>query len=173
MLEKNFFAIIFNIILLRGFIVHEIKLNHYVDTVIYSVDMIIKNLKSELKHKVDNLNLGITGEQFVVLDTISYYKNIYPQKLSDILMKDKSNTTRMIKILTDKGLISKEVGKSNNRLVYKLNITSAGQKLVDDNMPKIKKYITELFVNITDEEIALLHSMSGKFEKALTQNVKN
>lgn len=150
----------------------EIKLNHYVDTVIYSVDMIIKNLKAELKHKVDNLNLGITGEQFVVLDTVAYYKNIYPQKLSEILMKDKSNTTRMIKILVDKGLLSKEVGKYNNRLVYELNITEKGKKLVDENMPKIKKYITEIFTNISDDEIALLHSMSGKFEKALTHNTK-
>lgn len=151
----------------------EIKLNHYVDTVIYSVDMIIKNLKIDLKHKIDKLDLGITGEQFVVLDTVAYYENMYPQRLSQILMKDKSNTTRMIKILTDKGLISKTAGKINNRLVYMLNITPEGKKLVDDNMPKIKKYITEIFENITDEEIELLHSMSKKFEKALTLNIRN
>ena len=122
----------------------EIKRNHYVDTVIYSVDMIIKNLKAELKHRIDKLDLGITGEQFVVLDTVSYYENIYPQKLSDILMKDKSNTKRMIQILVDNGLLVKEAGKSNNRLVYILKITDKGKKLVDDNMPKIKKYITEM-----------------------------
>ncbi len=151
----------------------EIKLNHYVDTVIYSVDMIIKNLKIDLKHKIDKLDLGITGEQFVVLDTVAYYENMYPQRLSQILMKDKSNTTRMIKILADKGLISKTAGKINNRLVYLLNITPEGKKLVDDNMPKIKKYITEIFENITDEEIELLHSMSKKFEKALTLNIRN
>lgn len=151
----------------------EIKLNHYVDTVIYSVDMIIKNLKIDLKHKIDKLDLGITGEQFVVLDTVAYYENMYPQRLSQILMKDKSNTTRMIKILTDKGLISKTAGKINNRLVYMLNITPEGKKLVDDNMPKIKKYITEIFENITEEEIELLHSMSKKFEKALTLNIRN
>jgi len=151
----------------------EIKLNHYVDTVIYSIDMIIKNLKTELKHKIDKLNLGITGEQFVVLDTVSYYDNIYPQKLSDIMMKDKSNTTRMIQILVDKGLITKEAGKVNNRLVYQLKITKEGQKLVDENMPKIKKYITEIFANIPDEEIELLHKMSAKFETALTDNIKN
>ena len=151
----------------------EIKLNHYVDTVIYSIDMIIKNLKAELKHKIDKLNLGITGEQFVVLDTVSYYDNIYPQKLSDIMMKDKSNTTRMIQILVDKGLITKEVGKVNNRLVYQLKITKEGKKLVDDNMPKIKKYITEIFANISDEEIELLHKMSHKFETALSVSVKD
>jgi DNA-binding MarR family transcriptional regulator len=151
----------------------EIKRNHYVDTVIYSVDMIIKNLKAELKHRIDKLDLGITGEQFVVLDTVSYYENIYPQKLSDILMKDKSNTTRMIQILVDKGLLIKEAGKSNNRLVYILKITDKGKKLVNDNMPKIKKYITEIFANISDEEIELLHKMSTKFETALTDNIKN
>lgn len=150
----------------------EIKRNHYVDTVIYSVDMIIKNLKAELKHRIDKLDLGITGEQFVVLDTVSYYENIYPQKLSDILMKDKSNTKRMIQILVDKGLLVKEAGKSNNRLVYILKITDKGKKLVDDNMPKIKKYITEIFANISDEEIELLHKMSTKFETALTDNIK-
>lgn len=151
----------------------EIKRNHYVDTVIYSVDMIIKNLKAELKHRIDKLDLDITGEQFVVLDTVSYYENIYPQKLSDILMKDKSNTTRMIQILVDKGLLIKEAGKSNNRLVYILKITDKGKKLVNDNMPKIKKYITEIFANISDEEIELLHKMSTKFETALTDNIKN
>jgi len=151
----------------------EIKLNHYVDTVIYSVDMIIKNLKAELKHRIDKLDLGITGEQFVVLDTVSYYENIYPQKLSEILMKDKSNTKRMIQILVDKGLLIKEAGKSNNRLVYILKITDKGKKLVDNNMPKIKKYITEIFANISDNEIELLHKMSTKFETALTDNIKN
>ncbi len=149
----------------------EIKLNHYVDTIIYSVDMIIKNLKTELKRRIDKLNLGITGEQFVVLDTVSYYENMYPQKLSDILMKDKSNTNRMIKVLVDKGLLTKEIGKNNNRLVYILKVTDKGKKLVDDNMPVIKKYITEIFENISDEEIELLHSMSTKFEKALAKNL--
>ena len=77
----------------------EIKVNHYVDTAIYSVDMIIRTLKSELKQKVDKLGMGITSEQFVVLDTIRCYDNIYQQTLSEILMKDKSNTTRIIKVL--------------------------------------------------------------------------
>ena len=99
--------------------------------------------------------------------------NIYPQKLSEIMLKDKSNTTRMIQILVDKGLIIKEVGKVNNRLVYQLKITPEGKKLVEDNMPKIKKYITEIFANIPDEEIELLHKMSRQFETALSNNIKN
>ena len=148
----------------------EIKPEHYIDTILYSVDLIIRNLKLDLKQKIDKLNIGITGEQFVVLDTISCYKNMYQQKLSDILMKDKSNTTRIIKILADKGLITRESGSVNNRLVYILNITEKGKNLIKDNIPKMKKYLSDIFINITDEEIELLHSLSKKFQKDLREN---
>ena len=146
----------------------EIKKNHYVDTIIYSVDRIIRNLKYELKQKFDSLNTGITSEQFVVLDTISCYQNIYQQKLSDIIMKDKSNTTRIIKLLEQKGLIEREYGTINKRLVYFLKITEKGQKIVKDNMPKMKQFITEIFTHISDSEIDLLHGLSDKFQTDLS-----
>lgn len=149
---------------------NEIKAEHYVDTIIYSVDMIIRNLKNELKHKIDKLGLGITGEQFVVLDTIYCNENMYQQKLSDILMKDKSNTTRILKVLVKEGLITRTAGNVNNRLVYMLNITDKGRNMVKNNMPKIKKFISDIFQNITDDEIDLLHSLSTKFQSDLTLN---
>ena len=146
----------------------EIKANHYIETVIYSVDMILRVLKNELKRKIDNLNIDVTGEQFIVLDTISSFKNIYQQKLSQIIMKDKSNMARILKVLEDKNLISKEVGNVNSRLVYFLKVTEEGRKIVEDNMPKIKVFITEIFENITDEEIELLHKLSKKFQTDLS-----
>lgn len=148
----------------------NIKSNHYVDTAIYSIEMIIKNLKFELRKKIDKLGIGITSEQFVVLDTIYYYENMYQEKLSAILMKDKSNMTRIIKILESKKLINRNVNNLNNRLIYRLDITEEGKKIIDENMPKIKKYITELFKNITDEEIDVLYSLSKKFQSDLLQN---
>ena len=148
----------------------EIKAKHYIDTVIYSVDKIIKSLKSELKQKVDSLNIGITGEQFVVLDTIFCYPNIYQQKLSEILMKDKSNTTRILGVLEKKGMIIRSVGKKDNRLVNLLNVTPLGKQVVNDNMPKIKEFITDIFQHITDSEIQILHTLSAKFQTDLFTN---
>ncbi len=147
---------------------HEIKKNHYVDTIIYSVDKIIRNLKFELRQKFDSLNTGITSEQFVVLDTIGCYKNIYQQKLANIIMKDKSNTTRIVKALEQKGLIKREYGTINKRLVYFLHITEMGQKIVKNNMPHMKQFITEIFTHISDDEIDLLHKLSTKFENDLS-----
>jgi len=145
----------------------KIKSEHYIDTIIYSIDRIIKSVKSELKHKLESLNTGLTAEQFVVLDTIYSIKNIYQQQLSDILMKDKSNTTRILKILEQKGLIIREYGKVNNRLVYFLKVTDDGKKIVDDNIPKMKQFITEIFKNIDNSEVDILHILSTKFQADL------
>ncbi len=151
----------------------KIKKEHYIDTIIYSIDRILKSLKSELRQKFDSLNTGITSEQFVVLDTISCYKNIYQQKLSDIIMKDKSNTTRIIKVLEQKGLITKEYGTINKRLVYFLKVTEKGKAIVKENMPKMKNFITEIFTTISDSEIELLHGLSSKFQADLANTLSN
>ena len=149
----------------------NINKEHYIDTIIYSIDKIIKGLKIELKNKLETLDIGITGEQFIVLDTICGTENIYQQQLSEIIMKDKSNTNRILKILEQKGLITKEYGNVNNRLVYFLKTTKEGKKIVEDNMPKIKQFITEIFKNIDDSEIEILHKLSNKFQADLSDIV--
>ena len=145
----------------------DIKPEHYIDTVIYSIDKIIKGLKTELKHRLESLNIGITAEQFVVLDTICSFKNIYQQQLSNIIMKDKSNTNRILKILEQKDLIAREYGKVNNRLVYFLHVTKEGKRIVEENIPKMKQFIAEIFKNIDNSEVDILHILSRKFQNDL------
>lgn len=147
----------------------EFKVNHYTDTVIHSVDKIIRGLKYELKQKIDKLNIGITGEQFIVLDAIAANPRVYQQKLSEIIFKDKSNTTRIINLLEKKDFIKREIGRRNNRLVNYLSVTEYGQRIVDENMPKIKKFVEEIFSNITNDEVELLHSMSKKVQSDLSK----
>ena len=142
---------------------------HYTDTVIHSVDKIIRGVKYELKQKIDKLNIGITGEQFIVLDAIAANPKVYLQKLSEIIFKDKSNTTRIINLLEKKNLIKREMGRKNNRLVNYLSVTEYGQKIVDDNMPKIKEFVEEIFSNITNNEVELLHSLSKKVQSDLSK----
>jgi len=146
----------------------SINLDHYVDTVIYSADKIIRNLKMVLRQKIESLDIGITSEQFLVLDTICCYPNIHQQKLSEIIMKDKSNTTRILKILETEGLIEKTAGKKDSRLVYFLNITPKGKKIIDENIPKLRDFIAQTCSILTDKEVDFLHEMSEKLEKGLS-----
>ena len=66
-------------------------------------------------------------------------------------------------------MIKKEYGNVNNRLVYFLIATEAGKKIVEDNMPKIKQFITEIFKNIDNSEIEILHKLSNKFQADLSE----
>ena len=147
----------------------EIKPNHYIDTIIYSVDKIIRNLKYELMGKISSLNINVTGEEFVVLDTIKCHNEIYQQQLAEILMKDKSNMTRILKALEQKLYIKRTPGNANGKLVYYISLTQKGKNILKKNMPAMKKYLTDIFANITDEEIDILHSLSKKFQKDLSE----
>ena len=142
----------------------NIKYNHYIDSIIYSIDKIIRSVKYDLNQKVDSLNLGITSEQFFILDTINSFDDIYLQKLSEVIMKDKSNITRILKVLESKRLLEREMGNINNRLVYLLRVTDKGKDLIERSTPKIKKYLLETFKNITDEDVEMLRTISKKFE---------
>lgn len=146
-----------------------IKKEHYIDTTIHKADVLVRALKSELKKEIENLDIGITSEQFAVLDTIRAYENIYPEKLSKVLIKDKSNTTRILKVLEQKGFIKREISKENNRLIYILKTTETGDKILKETMPKIKKFITDIFANITDQEIDNLHTLADKLQKDLSR----
>lgn len=151
----------------------EVKYEHYIDTIIYSIDKVLRIVKGKLMHQIETeLEIGITSEQFVVLDTISCFDDIYPQKLAEIMMKDKSNTKRILQVLEEKRLIEKKVGNANHRLVYNLAVTDEGKALLKTSIPKIKKCITDLFENITDEEIELLHALSTKFQTELLRHDK-
>ena len=65
------------------------------------------------------------------------------------------------------------MGKVNNRLAYFLNVTDEGQKIVDETIPKMKKYIEEILENITDKEVEFVHSLSQKFELDLSNLPEN
>ncbi len=145
----------------------EIRSEHYTDTVIYACDVILKNLKSALKAKLDKLDLGITSEQFVVLDTINSQTEIYQQQLSDILLKDKANTTRLVKILEKKGLIKRESGSYKNRVVNSLKVTPEGKKILTKAIPLMKKYIEEIFSNLSNKDVDTLHLMADRISQDL------
>lgn len=142
----------------------KVKAEHYTETLIYSIDRILKNIKNDLNKYITGLNLGVTAEQFSVLDTIGRNNTICQQEIADILFKDKSNVKRIIEILEKKELITKETGRKNNRLVNFLSITENGKSLLKKSLPKIKNFIeNDLIKDISNDEIEILRKIAAKF----------
>ena len=131
---------------------NRIKVNHYVDLLMFSIEQVIRGMKSDMNQYINSLNLGITAEQFLVLDTIDSGNNICQQDVADLLGKDKSNIKRIVEILEQKELITRVAGKKNNRLVNYLVITDNGKRLIKENIDKVKKFMEKVFSVISEDE---------------------
>lgn len=140
----------------------RVIVDHYTDLVIHKIEKVIKGLKTELNQYINSLNLGITAEQWVVLDTISAGTNVCQQDVAEALSKDKSNIKRIVEILEKKELITRMVGKKNNRLVNYLYITDNGKSLLDENIEKIKSFLETLFSPVSASEEQVLRDILKK-----------
>ena len=81
---------------------------------LYTLDMFAKQ------------NFEITPEQYVVLSMLSEDYLLYQNKLCEELHKDKSNMTRILSVLEEKGLIEKIQATENKKQVNQIKITQKG-----------------------------------------------
>jgi len=142
----------------------KVRANHYTDSLIYSIDRILKNIKSDLNRYIMTLS-NITAEQYAVLDTICYSEKLCQQDAAKILFKDKSNIKRIVEILEKNNYIKRATGKKDNRLVNFLEATPAGKQLISENREKIKSHMERFFQDISNEEIQILRNIVHKLEK--------
>ena len=149
----------------------EVKPNHYIDTVVYDIDQALTCFKLRAFQFFNELGIGITSEQFAVLDTIYSNNGICQRELSKLILKDRSNTTRILSILENNGFIDRVVGKKQNYIVKQLFITEKRKKIIDDNIHKIKEIFPILFRNVSDEELDLFKTLIKKFKEDLIKDI--
>ena len=109
--------------------------------------------------KIYNLNMfselgyEITPEQFIVLSMLSETTLKHQNELCEELHKDKSNMTRLLAILEEKGLIEKIQATENKKQVNKIKITEKGKQIRDKIMPQMQKTRKNYLNGITEDEI--------------------
>lgn len=140
----------------------KIEVNHYTDTLMYAVDRAISEVKSTLNQFILSLKIGLTAEQFAVLDTIYLNKNICQQDLAKVLRKDKSNIKRIAQILENKGMILITSKKKGGKVIKLFEITEEGKSLINQNIEIIKAYMECLFKNVSEEEAQIIRNVTNK-----------
>ncbi len=94
----------------------------------------------------------ITPEQYGVLSLIVDNNELYQRQLSEILLKDRANISRIIKILEEKALIIK-TKDSNGRKIFKVKPTEKGLELRKKILSVTKNIRQKITKGITDEEL--------------------
>lgn len=148
----------------------EFEVKHYADSIMYAVEQTAIYGRLKATQVINQLNIGITLEQYIALDAVANHEDICQRDLSKLILKDRSNTSRILNILEDSQLIERVVETKNNRLVKKIYITDKGKKILDDNNEKIRAEMKFLFDDITKEEFDTLRELLTRFRSCLVKN---
>ena len=115
-------------------------------------------------------NAEITPEQFGVLTALIDNDGMYQRQIGHLTLKDRPNMTRIIKILENKGLITRKEDV-NKRKIYRLFITEEGKKVHANILPMAFKVWNTCVANISDEEINIFIKTLNKIKENLEKEV--
>lgn len=142
---------------------------HYTDSVIYSMEQAVVYFKLKGAQIISSLNAGVTIDQFAALDAIYCHNDICQRDLSKLILKDRSNTGRILNILEENGLVERVASTKNNRLVRKIYITPKGRNLIEENQSKLRKEFLQVFEDVSDEDFAVLKQILEKLKYNLSK----
>lgn len=141
----------------------KINFGKRVGTTVYNTGTIVRALSSQTFFEN---GFDLTPEQFLILDIIHDYGELYQRQICEITLKDRSNVARLIKILEDKELIKRKQA-SNGRRIFKISVTEKGQEVRDTIKPTTKELRKILINGVTQEEIDItLATLNKIYENA-------
>lgn len=111
----------------------------------------------------------ITPEQYGILYILTKKDGLYQRQLSQILLKDRPNVTRMLDILEGKDFVYKK-SDPNNRRITKVFITDDGKKLVEEIHPVLAKSHEKTIAGLTQDDLDTLNTLLSKIRSNLEEN---
>lgn len=147
----------------------ENEKGHYTESIIYAMEQTVTYFRIKGAQFFNQLDLGITIDQFVALDAIYTSVDICQRDLSKLILKDRSNTGRILNILEEKGFIERTLETKGKRLVKKIYITDNGKKIIEDNGPRLRSAFTKVLEEVSEDEFVTLRKILGKLTISLSK----
>ena len=97
----------------------------------------------------------------MLLLTLADVDEVSQNELSKRMVRDKSQMTRMIQGLEDKGLVRRETSKSDGRVVM-VSLTAAGTQVVEELLEAVASVIGDLLAPISASETQLLKQLLSR-----------
>ena len=119
---------------------------------------------------LNQLGASITLEQFITLDAISTGKGVCQRDLAKILLKDRSNVTRILNLLEEKGLIYREMSQKSNRMVKVSYLTDKGQELIDKYADILKNDLNAFLSQFDQQKLLIMEEMLQKISSKISEN---
>ncbi len=141
----------------------------YADCLPYLVDKASVYLRLHGANFIQTLGMDMTIDQYIALDAIASLDNMCQRDLAKILLKDRSNTSRILAILEQKGLIKRVAAIKQNRPVKLLKTTAKGQKIIDEFSYVVKKDLENFWSDFDINDIKQLKNLLNKIISKISE----
>ncbi len=146
---------------------------HYTESIFYELKQTARVMKIYASQLFESLDIRLSPDEYSALDTIMCNPGICQRDLAKLLLKDRSNTGRIINTLEELGLITRTVDTKNNRLVKNVSITQKGyDKLIEIN-DRIFDHFQDISNQIPPEEVNAIRLSLKRLRENLEENVDN
>jgi DNA-binding MarR family transcriptional regulator len=97
-------------------------------------------------------DFGLTQQQFIVLKRIEENGPLSQKDICSDLLFEKSNVSKIVRKLTNAGLIRKTFSEEDNR-ISELNISDRGKEVVNGCMRKLNQWNRQWLPDFTEDEV--------------------
>lgn len=105
---------------------------HFTDTIFYQIELTAKYCRLLGQQVFEQFNLGISLEEYYVLDVLTTRDSLCQRDIAKLILKDRANTGKLLDALASNNLITRELAVKNNRPVKLVKITEEGVKKVNE-----------------------------------------
>jgi DNA-binding MarR family transcriptional regulator len=134
------------------------------DVILFQIDLTSKVSKQYSQRDFDQLNWGITVEQWVILKIISESPSLSQKELAEKSYRDPASITRTLDLLEKKDLLRRE-SMPDNRRKYQIVLTKNGEQFIKKNMKLVQSHRDQSTKGISTKELEQLSTTLEKIRK--------
>ena len=144
---------------------------HYRDTIFYQIDLTARYCKLLGTQVFEQFNIGLTPEEFVVLDTLLMKEELCQRDLAKLILKDRANTGKLLDVLEKKGLVTRTLSMKNNRPVKLIEITKEGESCLENAAKQIRPHYAAIKEQMNNSDIARVGDLLAELRRILNESL--
>lgn len=118
----------------------------------FIIEKTSRKIKQTLQKRLNNLNIDITVDQWVIILELSRHKDLAQNEIAKKTNKDAPTVNRIIEILLKKELVSKNNNSIDKRKSV-ICLSNKGKKMIEKINPEIIKFRNDGWKNLTDQDL--------------------
>ena len=145
---------------------------HFTDTIFYQIELTAKYCKLLGAQVFEKFSVGISLEEYSVLDVLSMNEALCQRDIAKLILKDRANTGKLLDSLAKKNYITRELTIKNNRLVKLVKITDEGLRKINEVAEKVRPNYNLVREKINKRNLSKVGDLLKELREILKETIE-